>query len=458
MIAMTLAEVANAVGGQLDGDADPATVVSAPTAFDSRLALPGGLFACLPGARVDGHDFAGEAIARGAVAVLATRPTGVAAVLVDDVLTALADLARAVATRYTGTVVAITGSAGKTSTKDLLVQILARHGSVIATERSFNNEIGFPTTVLRVQADTEVLVVEMGARGKGHIRDLCQIAHPEIGVVLGVGSAHLGEFGSREQIAVAKQELVEALTVAGTAILNADDRLVVEMAKASAAPVWWFGTGLDADVRAENVRLDEHARACFTLVHDRDTAPIRLQVVGEHHLTNALAAAAVALRIGVPFPVVAHVLGTVHLLSGSRMEVLERGDGVTVINDAFNASPESVVAALRSVAALTSGGRPSIAVLGQMRELGDAATRLHAEIGRTVAGLGIEHLITVGGRDAETMADAAIKAGMPDVVHLVSNDQVLPALAQIMTGRDIVLFKGANSGALFDTAAALAAL
>lgn len=193
MIPMTLAEVAAAVRGRLDSVSDTRAAVTAPTAFDSRQVEPGGLFAALPGMRVDGHDFAVPAIEAGAVAVLASRPTSTPAVIVDNVVSAMSDLAHAVAARYTGRILAITGSAGKTSTKDLLTQILSRAGSVVATQRSFNNEIGFPHTVLRVQADTDYLVLEMGARGRGHIAHLADIARPQIGAVLGIGSAHLGD-------------------------------------------------------------------------------------------------------------------------------------------------------------------------------------------------------------------------------------------------------------------------
>ncbi|WP_308165492.1 UDP-N-acetylmuramoyl-tripeptide--D-alanyl-D-alanine ligase [Nocardia noduli] len=455
---MTLTEVAVATSGRLDGVDDPQRTVSAPTAFDSRNVVEGGLFACLVGAHADGHDFASAAISSGAVAVLATRPTGVASVIVDDVVTAMSDLAREVAARYTGTVLAITGSAGKTSTKDLLTQILARHGSVVATERSFNNEIGFPHTVLRVHPDTDFLVVEMGARGAGHIRHLAGIARPRIAAVLGVGSAHLGEFGSREAIAVAKRELVEALDADGVAVLNGDDPLVRAMAEHTTARVVWFGIGAEADVRAEDVTLDAQARAGFVLRSGTESAPVRLRVVGKHHLTNALAAAALALSAGVPFSTVAQALGEVGLVSGSRMEVTERGDGVTIINDAFNASPESVEAALDSLAAICGDGRRSIAVLGEMRELGRIAAAVHQQVGRHAAKLGIGELITVGVDNAGLMASAAREAGAARVIQLDHRDEVLDVLAPALRGDEVVLFKGANSAALFETAAALAAM
>ncbi|MFC8529401.1 UDP-N-acetylmuramoyl-tripeptide--D-alanyl-D-alanine ligase [Nocardia sp. NPDC057227] len=456
MIPMTLAEVAEATGGVLDGVDDAGRLVTGPTAFDSRAVAEGGLFACLSGARADGHDFVHQAVASGAVAVLATRATGVGSVLVDDVVTAMSDLARAVAGRYQGTVLAITGSAGKTSTKDLLTQILARSGTVVATERSFNNEIGFPHTVLRVQDDSDFLVVEMGARGAGHISHLAGIARPTIAAVLGVGSAHMGEFGSREAIATAKRELVQALDATGTAVLNIDDPLVRSMAEYTTARVVWFGTDSEAHVRAEEVTVDTHARACFVLCHGSEHAPVRLRVVGRHHLTNALAAAALALSAGVPFSTVAETLGQVGLLSGSRMEVREREDGVTIVNDAFNASPESVAAALESLAALCADGRPSVAVLGEMRELGDTAAEVHRRVGRQVAELGIGELIAVGSEHAQTLAAAAREAGAARATLVATRDEAFEVLTSLLRGREVVLFKGANSAGLFETAAALA--
>ncbi|VFA95722.1 UDP-N-acetylmuramoyl-tripeptide--D-alanyl-D-alanine ligase [Nocardia farcinica] len=428
---MTLAEIAHAVGGRLDAVQDERATVAAATALDSRQVELGGLFAEIGGKRVDEHEFASAAMENGAVAVLATRPTGTLAIIVDDVVAAMSNLAHAVATRYTGRVLAITGSAGTTSTKDLLTQILVRHGSVVATQRSFNNEIGFPHTVLRVEADTDFLVLEMGARGRGHISHLAAIARPQIGAVLGIGSAHIGEFGSREAIAVAKRELVEALDSTGIAVVNADDPLVDAMSEHTRAQVLRFGTGPNADVRATDITLDANAREQFTLRSGDDAAPIRLGVVGEHHLVNALAAAALALSAGVEFDTVADGLDGAGLASGSRMEVTERPDEVTVINDAFNASPESAEAAVRSLATIATDLRPTVAVLGEMRELGDTAPALHATIGRQVAHLGIGTLITVGGHHAELMATAARDAGSAQVTHVAG----WPAYADFM-GRD----------------------
>jgi UDP-N-acetylmuramoyl-tripeptide--D-alanyl-D-alanine ligase len=295
----------------------------------------------------------------------------------------------------------------------------------------------------------------MGARGPGHISHLARIAPPKIGAVLNIGTAHVGKFGSQEAIAAAKGELVEALPADGVAVLNADDPLVRAMAERAQAGILWFGTGPSADVRAQNVRLDDTGRVCFTLHHEGDQAPLVLGVVGEHHLPNALAAASIALAAGVPFDIVAQALSGATLLSGSRMEVTERPDGITIINDAFNASPESVRAALDSLARMTADTRPSIAVLGDMRELGEAAPALHEEIGRKAAQLGIGRLITVGGPNAEVMAKAAQQAGVT-TDHVTDKSQIIPLLEGDLKDRAVVLIKGANSARLFDTAADLA--
>lgn len=456
MIPMSLAEIGSATGGSLRDVADPNQMVTGPLSIDSRHIHPGSLFAALPGTRVDGHDFAPAAVQAGAVAVLATKALpGTPTVVVPDVVTAMADLATAVAARFMGTVLALTGSAGKTSTKDLLAQILDGELRTVATERSFNNEIGFPHSVCRVEPDTDVLILEMGARGRGHIRQLTRIAPPSIGAVLGVGSAHLGEFGTKEGIAEAKGELVEALPKDGTAVLNADDPLVRAMSERTPACVVYFGTSQDADVRATDVTLDAAGRPAFTLHHAGQSEGVHLPVVGRHHVTNALAAAALAIVVGVPFPVVARRLNQATIVSGSRMEVTERPDGITIINDAFNASPESVHGALDSLALIAGVDRPSIAVLGEMRELGAASTALHQEIGRKVAALRVGRLITVGGPNAEIMAKAAEQAG-GTVEHLADRDEVLSALAALPP-RAVVLIKGAHTAALYETAAALAA-
>jgi len=378
LIGMTLGEVAEIVHGRLSG-ADPRSQVSATVEFDSREARPGGLFLALPGGHVDGHSFVGDAIASGAVAAIVTQPVDAPSIVVADGRAALAALATAVARRLPDTlVIGITGSSGKTSTKDVLAQVLQRLGPTVAPPESFNNELGHPYTVLRATTDTRFLVLEVSARGIGHIRELTRIAPPRIGVVLNVGSAHLGEFGSRKAIADAKGELIEALPADGIAVLNADDPLVSGMRTRTAARVVSFGTS--ADVRASGVTL-----------------PVQLQVSGEHQVANALAAATAALACGMPLPDVAAALSAATPRSKWRMEITERPDGVLVINDAYNANPESMRAALRALAGIgRSRAGHTWAVLGGMAELGAASTAEHEALGRAATELGISRLVSVG--------------------------------------------------------------
>ena len=440
MIPLTLQEIAGAVGGRLDGVPDPGAAVTGAVEFDSRLVGPGGLFVALPGERVDGHDFAGTAVAAGAVGVLAARPVGVPAIVVPDVLAALGALAHQVLARLPRlTVVGVTGSSGKTSTKDLLAQLLARLGPTVAPPGSFNNEIGHPYTVLRADAATRYLVLENSARGIGHIAQLCAIAPPRIGVVLNVGSAHLGEFGSREAIAAAKGELVEALPAGGVAVLNADDPLVAAMAARTRARVRTFGTR--GDVRASEVRL-EGGRARFLL---NGTEPVALRLYGEHHVSNALAAAAVALELGMPPREVAAALSEAGPVSRWRMEVTDRADGVTVVNDAYNANPESVRAALDALGRI-AGERRRWAVLGQMAELGAGADEEHAAVGRLVAGLGIARLVVVG-EQAAPMHAAAVAEGA-DSVRVPDAAAAVDLLRRELRPPDVVLVKASRAAAL----------
>lgn len=396
----TLAEVAARTGGRLV-DATGAELVDAPVVIDSREVRVGSLFVALEGEHVDGHAYAAAAVGAGAAGVLAARPVGVPAVVVeggsDGVVAALGRLAQAeLADQPLAAVTAITGSSGKTSTKDLVAQVLPRSGPTLATPGSFNNELGLPLTVLRVDARIRHLVLEMGARGRGHVARLCVLAPPTTGAVLNVGTAHVGEFGSTEAIALAKRELVEALPAAGHAVLNADDPAVAAMASASAAPVLWFGRGsASADVTAERVTLDRDGLASFTLVTPDGRADVRLRLVGEHHVANALAAAAIGHVAGLGVDELADALGAAGLRSRWRMEVHRRADGVTVVNDAYNANPDSVRAALRALAAIGRGGR-TWAVLGEMLELGTQSAALHEAVGRDAVRLGTTRLLVVG--------------------------------------------------------------
>ncbi|MFJ9697886.1 UDP-N-acetylmuramoyl-tripeptide--D-alanyl-D-alanine ligase [Kitasatospora sp. NPDC101183] len=460
MIALTLAEVAAAVGGTLVG-ADPDTPVTGPVEVDSRKVSPGGLFAAFVGENVDGHDYAATAVEAGAVAVLASRPVGVPAVLVDSVVDALGKLARTVVARAEGTaVVALTGSAGKTSTKDLIAQLLQRLGETVYPPGSLNNEIGHPMTALRVEAGTRHLVMEMGARHKGDIEYLTSITPPNVALVLNVGTAHVGEFGSQEAIAEAKGEIVEALPADGTAILNADDRLVRAMASRTRAKVVYFGESPEAQVRATGVRLDATGRPSFTLTTPAGSAPVQLRLYGEHHVSNALAAAAVAMELGMTVDDTAAALGEAGALSRWRMEVVDRADGVTVVNDAYNANPDSMRAALRALVSMGGRGperRRTWAVLGEMRELGEESLAEHDAIGRLAVRLDVTKLVAVGGREAACMELGARNEGSwgEESVLVSDADAAVELLRSQLRPGDVVLVKASRSVGLEKVAEAL---
>ncbi|MEU7277701.1 UDP-N-acetylmuramoyl-tripeptide--D-alanyl-D-alanine ligase [Streptomyces sp. NPDC045431] len=464
MIALSLAEIAEIVGGQTHDIPDPAIQVTGPVVRDSREIEPGSLFVAFVGERVDGHDYAPQALEAGAVAVLATRPVGVPAIVVDDVQTALGALARAVVRRLGTPVVALTGSAGKTSTKDLIAQVLQRKGPTVWTPGSLNNEIGLPLTALRATRDTEHLVLEMGARGIGHIRYLTELTPPTIGLVLNVGSAHIGEFGGREQIAQAKGELVEALPPAdegGVAVLNADDPLVRAMESRTRARVTLFGEAENAHVRAENVRLMENGRPSFKLHTPTGCSDVTLRLYGEHHVSNALAAAAVAHELGMSVDEIATALSEAGSLSRWRMEVTERPDGVTIVNDAYNANPESMRAALRALAAMgkaaqAKGGR-TWAVLGQMAELGDESLAEHDAVGRLAVRLNVGKLVAVGGREASWLQLGAYNEGSwgEESVHVSDAQAAIDLLRSELRPGDVVLVKASRSVGLERVALAL---
>ncbi|MFB7471087.1 UDP-N-acetylmuramoyl-tripeptide--D-alanyl-D-alanine ligase [Kitasatospora sp. NPDC056184] len=461
MIALTLAEVAAAVGGTLSG-ADPGALVTAPVEVDSRKVRPGGLFAAFVGEHVDGHDYAATAVGAGAVAVLASRPVGGPTVLVDSVVDALGKLARTVVGRSDAAVVALTGSAGKTSTKDLIAQLLERLGDTVYPPGSLNNEIGHPMTALRVEDATRHLVLEMGARHKGDIEYLTSITPPRIGLVLNVGTAHVGEFGSQEAIAEAKGELVEALPADGAAILNADDRLVRAMAARTRAKVVFFGESAEADVRAQDVRLDSTGRPSFTLSTPAGSAPVQLRLYGEHHVSNALAAAAVAMELGMTVDDTAEALSQAGALSRWRMEVVDRADGVTVVNDAYNANPDSMRAALRALISMGGRGperRRTWAVLGEMRELGEDSLAEHDAIGRLAVRLDVTKLVAVGGREAACMELGARNEGSwgEESVLVSDADAAVELLRSQLRPGDVVLVKASRSVGLEKVAEALLA-
>ncbi|GII76836.1 UDP-N-acetylmuramoyl-tripeptide--D-alanyl-D-alanine ligase [Sphaerisporangium rufum] len=452
MIPLPLARIAEITSGALAGGADPRAVVRGPVVIDSRAVEPGSLFVAIRGARVDGHDFAGRASGDGAVAVLASRPVDVPCVVVADVVTALADLAAASVAMLPGTtVIGVTGSAGKTTTKDLLAGLTSRAGATVAPAGNFNNEIGHPLTVLRADSGTRFLVLELSAREEGHIAHLARIAPPRVGVVLNVGTAHLGVFGGREQIAKAKGELVEALPADGAAVLNADDPLVAAMAGRTAARVCWFGRSERARVRAVDERLDERGRPVFTLVTPSGRAGVRLRLHGAHLVPNALAAAAAAYELGIPVATIAEELSAAEPRSRWRMEVTDRADGVTVINDAYNASPDSMWAAFDALGAI-GRDRRRFAVIAPMLELGEEADTLNEEAGRAAARAGLTGLWVVGGEDAVPMARGGKDAPL---THVPDPAGAAAGLAAVLRPGDVVLVKGPRAAGLERVAEAL---
>ncbi|MFF4271682.1 UDP-N-acetylmuramoyl-tripeptide--D-alanyl-D-alanine ligase [Streptomyces sp. NPDC001536] len=456
MIALSLAEIASVVGGQTHDIPDPSVQVTGSVVRDSREVEPGSLFVAFVGERVDGHDFAEQVVASGAVAVLASRPVGVPAIVVDDVQTAIGALARHVVRRLGATLVALTGSAGKTSTKDLIAQVLQRKAPTVWTPGSFNNEIGLPLTALSATDETRFLVLEMGARGIGHIRYLTDLTPPKIGLVLNVGTAHIGEFGGREQIAQAKGEIVEGLPEDGTAVLNADDPLVRAMASRTKAKVILFGESDEADVRAENVRLTDTGQPSFRLRTPSGASDVTMRLYGEHHVSNALAAAAVAHELGMSAEEIATALSEAGSLSRWRMEVTERPDGVTVVNDAYNANPESMRAALRALAAM-GRGRRTWAVLGKMAELGDEALAEHDAVGRLAVRLNVSKLVAVGGREASWLQLGAYNEGSwgEESVHVSDAQAAIDLLRSQLRPGDVVLVKASRSVGLESVATAL---
>jgi UDP-N-acetylmuramoyl-tripeptide--D-alanyl-D-alanine ligase len=504
MIDLTVAQIAEIVGGTL-ADISPEAAaeihVTGSVEFDSRTVGAGGLFLALPGARSDGHDHAASAVAAGAVAVLAARPVGVPAIVVAAepravgtdaglagvlehdvdgsgaaVLAALAKLAKAVAAELLAgglTIIGITGSSGKTSTKDLVAAVLEPLGEVVAPPGSFNNELGHPWTVLRATRRTDFLILEMSARHPGNIAELAQIAPPLIGVVLNVGTAHLGEFGSREAIARTKAELPQAVPESGVVILNVDDPEVAAMAHATAGWVVRVSRASQtdsgpSDVWAENVSLDELARPRFTL-HAMDPrgaveAEVQLGVYGDHQVTNALCACAVALQCGASVEQVATALAEAGPVSRHRMQVTTRPDGVTVIDDTYNANPDSMRAGLQALAWIAHGEstdpRRSWAVLGEMAELGEDAVTEHDRIGRLAVRLDVSRLVVVGtGRSMSAMHHGAVMEGSwgAETVSVPDADAALALLRDEVRPGDVVLVKASNAAGLGALADALAA-
>lgn len=459
MIELSLREMAAVVGGRVGADVPGAgdVRVTAEAFLDSREPVSGGLFAAFVGEHVDGHDHAAAAVAAGAAAVLGSREVGVPSVVVDDPRAALQALARHVLAALPElSVVGLTGSQGKTSTKDLLAGVLPVSGPTVATAGSFNNELGLPLTVLRAGPSTRHLVLEMGARGIGHIAELCRVARPDVALVLNVGKAHLGEFGTQLDIAQAKGELVEALPADGLAVLNADDPLVLAMASRTDARVMTFGAGGGADLGLVDVEVGPDGRPRFTLTHAGRSAEVHLRLLGAHMAHNAAAAAAVALGVGMDLDDVAAALGEVSTLSRWRMELHERADGSCVLNDAYNANPDSTAAALEALVALARGrGARAVAVLGEMRELGESSAAEHRAVGRLAGELGVAQVVGIGGAAAEVVAGARETTRGEEPVQVHDNAAAIDWLRAHLAPGDVVLVKASRGARLDEVADAL---
>ena len=425
-------EVAAAVKGEVVGP--PVTVSGA--AIDSRAVAGGELFLPLVAER-DGHDFVEAALGAGAAAYLTARePVGGTAVRVEDTTTAFARLGTAARDRLPDAVIGITGSVGKTSVKDLLASVLATTFRTTASARSFNNEIGVPLTLVNAPADTEVLVQEMGARGVGHIRHLCDIARPSGAIVTMVAEVHTSEFADIDEVALGKGELVEAVPVDGFVVLNGSDARVRRMARLTDARVLTYG--VSGDVVAQRVDVDDELRARFRLSSPWGSTEVQLGVHGVHQVGNALAAAAAAMAQGVPVEAVAEGLAAADV-SPWRMELRRTPQGALVINDSYNSNPTALAAALHSLAAVDAERR--IAVLGVMAELGATSDHRHAEMGELADELGI---------DVITVECPAYRTGT-DVPTVEAAVDALGALGPA----DAVLVKASRSAALDRVAARL---
>ena len=456
MISLTLAELSAAVGGtlRLAPGAHDFDDIRGPVQTDSRLVTAGSIFIALPGQVSDGHLFAKAAIDQGAVLLLVDHELelAVSQIVVEDTLTALADLARfVVATvRATGAlkVIGITGSNGKTTTKNMLRAVLETVGATIAPSGSFNNQVGAPLSMLSVDFDTRFLVVEMGASGIGHIARTVAIAVPDISVVLTVGLAHVGEFGGIEQTQRAKSEIVTELSGDAVAVLNIDDERVAAMAAVTRARPVWFGLDASADLRGDDLRATASGTS-FTLIEGDVRRSVQLRIIGEHHVMNALATLAVARELGVDLDIAITALESVPRAERWRMELLTRSDGVLVINDAYNASPDSMSAALKTLAQIIEPGQRSIAILGEMAELGEYATEEHDRIGRLVVRLNIQKLIVVGHGARHIHNAAGLEGSWDGESMLVATaDEAYDRLRDDLRAGDVVLVKSSKSANL----------
>jgi UDP-N-acetylmuramoyl-tripeptide--D-alanyl-D-alanine ligase len=452
MIPITLDDLTRALGAPASGVGVQLRGVS----IDTRTVSPGDVFFAIPGERVDPHSLLADAQAAGAVALVVERAgTGifVPTVVVEDSLEALGRFAhwywRELLTCRT---IGITGSSGKTTTKDLVAQVLESYGSTVWPQGSLNTEVGVPLTILAAEPHTRFLILEMAMRGTGHIAYLTRIAAPDIAVVTNVGHAHVGLLGGIDQIALAKGELVEGMNPEGTAILNADDPRVTAMRSRTDARVVTYGFSEEADIRGDRV-FTTPTTLRFDVVNQRGAGRTSVEIgyVGQHNVSNALAAIAVGIECGMTLQAAAEAITGARPRTSMRMELVAGARGVTFINDAYNANPESMRSALTSVGDM-KGRR--WAVLGEMRELGDFADALHAEVGRNAAEAGIDHLVCIG-EGTRPMHQAAVAQGV-ESLWLPSTEDAIAVLQAGLEPGDVVLVKASRSVGLEQIVTALA--
>jgi UDP-N-acetylmuramoyl-tripeptide--D-alanyl-D-alanine ligase len=454
MIQVSAKELAEILHGELLGDPDSQVTGSVET--DSRLVTVGSLFFAKPGEKQDGHDFLADAFAKGSTVAIVQRKISsekITQIVVPDVVKALGSLAAWLLVELRKStdlkVVAITGSNGKTTTKNMLRQILGQLGETIAPIESFNNQVGAPISVLRADKKTKFLVVELGAEGKGSIDYLARIADPDIAVVLKVGLAHVGEFGGIENTAAIKAELVRALRPDAILVLNADDSYVRQMASLTKSKTIWFGTNWESQYRATDFELTRTGTSYLMNWPNGQTNKVELKILGEHHVMNALAASAVAEQLGASHSQITQALEEMELAERWRMQRVLRSDGVTVINDAYNASPDSMKAALQTLAQLGKLGTRTIAVLGEMAELGEFSRTEHDSIGRLVVRLNIDQLVVIG-MGAKLIHMGASQEGSWDgeSIFFETIDEALSYLRGILVDGDTVLVKSSKSANL----------
>jgi UDP-N-acetylmuramoyl-tripeptide--D-alanyl-D-alanine ligase len=451
---MTVGEIAAAARGEILLTGADASRRIGQVSIDTRTLQRGSLFMALKGPHFDGHDFVSDAVRKGAAGLLVSaaspvilesaRNAGVAVILVRNTMSGLAALAKAQRASSPATVIAITGSTGKTITKDFTASVLRRAGKVNCSKDSYNNEIGLPLTLLNGSGDARFSVLEMGSRGAGHISKLCEIAGPRVGVITNIGWSHMQYFRNRDNLAKAKAELLQSLPAGGTAVINADDDYAGYLRSQSPVPVVTFGTARGAQVRAQNIRLEKSGKVIFTLKSKGGSkATIRIPLPGRHNVGNVLAAAAAGEIMGVDMESIVEGIEGAEL-TGWRMEMITKPEEITIINDAYNANPVSMRSALMALGDISMSKR-AIAVLGDMRELGPVSEEAHFEVGKMAVDYGTDILITVG-RKARKIAEAAREEGLPrgSIFTTYKVDKAAEILRAIIEPGDVVLIKGSR--------------